>query len=91
MYKGALYVNVRYTLFSKCTRALTLENVCQVAPNLSALIGEIVGARLISHAGYYFLIIGIVMCVRVRVCVYMTQVITKKFYERNISMSFAFD
>lgn len=53
MYKGALYVNVLYTLFSKCTRALTLENVCQVAPNLSALIGEIVGARLISHAGVY--------------------------------------
>jgi snoRNA binding domain, fibrillarin len=28
-----------------------LERMHNVAPNLSALIGEVVGARLISHAG----------------------------------------
>jgi nucleolar protein 56 len=30
---------------------LLLLLLCAVAPNLSALIGEMVGARLISHAG----------------------------------------
>lgn len=28
-----------------------MERMHSVAPNLSALIGEVVGARLISHAG----------------------------------------
>lgn len=31
--------------------AYLLEKMQTVAPNLSALIGEVVGARLISHAG----------------------------------------
>jgi snoRNA binding domain, fibrillarin len=31
--------------------AYLLERMHNVAPNLSALIGEVVGARLISHAG----------------------------------------
>lgn len=36
-----------------CAAALLppLPRVATVAPNLSALIGEMVGARLISHAG----------------------------------------
>ena len=31
--------------------AYLLERMHSVAPNLSALIGEVIGARLISHAG----------------------------------------
>ena len=31
--------------------AYLLERMHAVAPNLSALIGEVIGARLISHAG----------------------------------------
>ena len=33
------------------SRRYLLERMHAVAPNLSALIGELVGARLISHAG----------------------------------------
>jgi len=34
-----------------CVRGCVAVFVAAVAPNLSALIGEMVGARLISHAG----------------------------------------
>lgn len=42
---------MHYFIFLHRLHAYLLERMHNVAPNLSALIGEVVGARLISHAG----------------------------------------
>lgn len=42
---------VRLTNFRKTLHSYLVSKMAIVAPNLAALIGEVVGARLISHAG----------------------------------------
>ena len=42
---------VRLTAFRKTLHSYLISKMSVVAPNLAALIGEVVGARLISHAG----------------------------------------
>ncbi len=51
------------------SRRYLLERMHAVAPNLSALIGELVGARLISHAG------SLTNLAKYPVC-YLTSIVT---------------
>ncbi|KAF8495732.1 Nop domain-containing protein [Russula emetica] len=34
-----------------CDQVISISDICAIAPNLTALVGELVGTRLISHAG----------------------------------------
>nr|CAD7258753.1 unnamed protein product [Timema shepardi] len=42
-----------------------------IAPNLTVLVGDLVGARLISHAGY-----GVMVCVVLSACVFLVNCLT---------------